>query len=59
MASSEKLWIKFSSKDENHNIADFLKVLGKDRHMIGSELPLISMAALNVVRWSRRSVVPS
>ena len=43
---------EFSSMDENHSMVDFLRVLGKDRHMIGSKLPLISMAALNVVRWS-------
>ena len=40
------------SKDENHNIANFLSVLGKDRHMIGSKLLLSSMATLNMVRWS-------
>ena len=42
--------MEFASKDENHNMADFLGVLGKDRHMIRSEIPLISMAALKVVR---------
>ena len=42
--------MEFGSKDKNHSMADFLKVLGKDRHMIGSELSLISMAALKVVR---------
>ena len=52
MASSGKSWMEFGSKDENHNIANFVRVLGKDRHMIGSELLLSSMVALNVMRWS-------
>ena len=52
MASSEKSWIEFGSRDENHNIANFLRVLGNDRHIIRSEPSLINMAALNVVRWS-------
>ena len=50
MASSKKSWIEFGSKDKNHSMADFLSVLRKDQHMIGSEPPLISMVALNVVR---------
>ena len=50
MASSEKSSIKLGSKDENHNIANFLRVLGKDWHMIESKPSLISMAALNMVR---------
>ena len=44
--------MEFSSKDENHNMADFLRVLGKDRHMIRSEFLLSSMVTLNMVRWS-------
>lgn len=41
--------MEFSSRDENHNMVDFLKVLGKVRHMIGSELPLMNRVALKVV----------
>ena len=52
VASLGNSCMEFGSKDENHNIVDFLRVLGKDRHMIGSELPLSNIATLNMVRWS-------
>lgn len=52
MANSEKPWMEFGSREENHNMTNFFNVLGKDRHMIGSVPPLSSIAALNLVRCS-------
>jgi len=44
--------MEFGSKDENHNMADFLSMPGKDQHIIEFELLISSMAALNIVIWS-------
>lgn len=52
MANSKKSWMEFGSKEENHNMADFFNMLGKDWHMIGSVPPFSNIAALNMVRCS-------
>ena len=51
--------MEFSSKEENHNNADFLRVLGKAWHMIGLVPPLSNIIELNMDKYSWGSVVPS
>ena len=51
--------MEFGSKDKNHNMDNFLIILGNARQVIGYVFSLNNIVALNMVKCSWRSEVPS